>query len=103
MSEAEFDKLRAEIERLKMEIRDEQARSDEVNALQDANREHLLAKIERLTAALAAERRIQDHQTEVNADALDAKDAEIERLRRGEFICTKCGVRKDGEGPKGDF
>jgi hypothetical protein len=22
---------------------------------------------------------------------------EIERLRRGEFICSRCGIRKDGE------
>lgn len=28
---------------------------------------------------------------------------EIERLKRGEFICQKCGLRKDSEYPKGDF
>lgn len=29
--------------------------------------------------------------------------AEIERLRRGEFICTKCGLRKNSEHEQGDF
>ena len=28
---------------------------------------------------------------------------EIEQLKRGEFICQKCGLRKDGEAKKGDF
>jgi hypothetical protein len=29
---------------------------------------------------------------------------EVRRLRRGEFICQKCGLRKDGEQTvKGDF
>lgn len=28
---------------------------------------------------------------------------EIERLRRGEFICQKCGIRKDSECSHGDF
>jgi hypothetical protein len=28
----------------------------------------------------------------------------VRRLRRGEFICTKCGLRKDAENPpRGDF
>lgn len=29
--------------------------------------------------------------------------AEILRLRRGEFICERCGIRKNGEGPDADF
>jgi len=33
-------------------------------------------------------------------DALDAKVAELER---GEYICKRCGLRKDGEGERGDF
>jgi hypothetical protein len=28
---------------------------------------------------------------------------EIMRLRRGEFICSKCGLRKDGEKPNVEF
>ena len=27
----------------------------------------------------------------------------LEALERGEFICKKCGLRKDGEGERGDF
>jgi len=41
---------------------------------------------------------------------LEKKDAEIvalkakvEELERGEYICKKCGLRKDGEGERGDF
>ena len=30
-------------------------------------------------------------------------DAENDALLRGEYICKKCGIRKDGEGAKGDF
>jgi hypothetical protein len=33
----------------------------------------------------------------------DAANAQIERLKRGEYICAKCGLRKDGEGERGDF
>lgn len=29
--------------------------------------------------------------------------AERDALLRGEYICKKCGIRKDGEGVKGDF
>lgn len=29
--------------------------------------------------------------------------AEIERLKRGECICTKCGLRQDGDGVAGKF
>ena len=28
---------------------------------------------------------------------------EIEQLRRGEYICVKCGLRHNDEYPKGDF
>lgn len=34
---------------------------------------------------------------------IDATIAEVERLRKGEFICQRCGLRKDDEHPKGDF
>ena len=29
--------------------------------------------------------------------------AEIKKLRRGEFICQECGIRKDSDHEKGDF
>lgn len=29
--------------------------------------------------------------------------AELERLEKGEFICRKCGLRKDSEHEHGDF
>jgi len=33
------------------------------------------------------------------------KEMKVERdaLIRGEYVCKKCGIRKDGEGAKGDF
>ncbi len=34
---------------------------------------------------------------------LAAVTAENERLLRGEFICHKCGIRKNDTHPKGDF
>ena len=34
---------------------------------------------------------------------LAAAQKEIEELNRGEFICRKCGLRKDAEFEKGDF
>lgn len=34
---------------------------------------------------------------------IDKAIAELEMLRRGECICTRCGIRQDGEHPKGDF
>ena len=34
---------------------------------------------------------------------LAAVTAERDALKRGEYICKKCGIRKDGEGEKGDF
>ena len=35
---------------------------------------------------------------------IDRIGAEIERLKRSEFICEKCGLRKDSlVGVKGDF
>jgi hypothetical protein len=30
-------------------------------------------------------------------------ETEIEQLKRGEYICAKCGLRKDGEGLPEDF
>ena len=35
--------------------------------------------------------------------ALAAAQAELAALKRGEFICRKCGLRKDGEWPSADF
>lgn len=35
--------------------------------------------------------------------AINALIDEVERLRRGECICTKCGLRQGGEHPNGDF
>lgn len=35
--------------------------------------------------------------------ALAAAQAELSALKRGEFICRKCGLRKDGEHEPGDF
>ena len=43
-----------------------------------------------------------DGVSEYNRTPYEAAD-EIERLRRGEYICSRCGIRKDGEGEHGDF
>jgi len=34
---------------------------------------------------------------------IEALRAKVEELERGEYICKKCGLRKDGEGERGDF
>ncbi|MFA7290922.1 MAG: hypothetical protein WC023_01615 [Rhodocyclaceae bacterium] len=48
-----------------------------------------------------------DHEPEgwpaVKMRQISALCDEIERLRRGEFICQKCGLRKNDEHPKADF
>lgn len=36
-------------------------------------------------------------------DELRAAKEKIAQLERGEFICQKCGLRKDDEFEKGDF
>ena len=43
------------------------------------------------------------HDTDAVIKCLNAAAAEIERLRRGEFICSKCGLRKDAEKTDADF
>ena len=35
--------------------------------------------------------------------SLAERTEERDKLLRGEYICKKCGIRKDGEGQKGDF
>jgi len=35
--------------------------------------------------------------------AIDAVIAELESLRKNEYICKKCGLRKNDKHPKGDF
>ena len=37
------------------------------------------------------------------AELADALHAELEQIKRGEFICRKCGLRKDAEHAKADF
>ena len=34
---------------------------------------------------------------------LAAANEKLAALSRGEFICKSCGIRKDGEGDRGDF
>jgi hypothetical protein len=45
--------------------------------------------------------------TVVPRDFLESRiaelEAEVEKLRKGEFICSKCGIRKDSEHERGDF
>lgn len=35
--------------------------------------------------------------------AIDALIAEVESLRKNEYICKKCGLRKNDDHPKGGF
>ena len=37
------------------------------------------------------------------AENSDTLRAELEQLKRGEFICRNCGLRKDGEHAAADF
>jgi len=43
---------------------------------------------------------IKKHTLQAELEALKAKVAELER---GEYICKRCGLRKDGEGERGEF
>ena len=36
-------------------------------------------------------------------ELIDELEARIAELERGEYVCRKCGLRKDSEHPKGDF
>lgn len=36
-------------------------------------------------------------------EAIDSVIAEVGRLRRGECICIRCGIRQDGEKAEADF
>lgn len=37
------------------------------------------------------------------AEEVRAMREKVTQLERGEYICKRCGLRKDGEYPKGDF
>lgn len=58
---------------------------------------------------IVAEMRVfeQDHEPDgwpaVKMRQISALCDEIESLRRGEFICQRCGLRKDGESAPADF
>lgn len=39
---------------------------------------------------------------QVERELSDANE-QLDRLRRGEFICQRCSLRKDGETPLADF
>lgn len=41
--------------------------------------------------------------TDKLAKERDAARAEVEAFKRGEFICAKCGIRKNDDYPAGDF
>lgn len=43
---------------------------------------------------------VKQHTLQAELEALTVK---MEELDRGEYICKKCGIRKDGEGERGDF
>jgi len=41
--------------------------------------------------------------TDVLIERISTLEAELAELKRGEFICKKCGLRKDGESAPHDF
>lgn len=41
--------------------------------------------------------------TDQAADEITRLRERVAQLERGEYICKKCGLRKDDEHPKGDF
>ena len=44
-----------------------------------------------------------DEEREQAHEQLEAAERQLAELRRGEFICAKCGIRKDAEHEHGDF
>ncbi len=71
-----------------------------------ASRERLDAELARVREELAIQQSANRALGKVaEKDRERAKIAEAERdaLLRGEFICRKCGLRKDGECPPADF
>ena len=73
---------------------------------QEAKMKRLKDTVAELEAKLTKAEAQNDKLDGLNA-ALDLENkeqqAEIERLKRGEFICKKCGLRKNAEFEPGDF
>jgi len=68
-----------------------------------AQRKHELAAVTAERDALKSARdRAQEDCTETTRLYRDVK-IERDALLRGEYVCKKCGIRKDGEGVEGDF
>ena len=61
-----------------------------------------LAVIDQLKAEVARLGKMESDNYGLRAE-LERLKAEVEALKRGEFICAKCGLRKDSDHPKGDF
>ena len=72
-----------------------------------AQHNDMAKKLAAVTAERDALKKARDRAQEdwVEITRLYEREVKIERdaLLRGEYICKKCGIRKDGEGQKGDF
>jgi predicted nucleic acid-binding Zn-ribbon protein len=44
-----------------------------------------------------------EHGYDVLRTAVRRKEGRVAELERGEYICQKCGLRKDGEAERGEF
>jgi hypothetical protein len=71
-----------------------------------AHSEEACREIEQLETELAAVTAERDEWKRRHDNAVTMlHDSEEEKaaLKRGEYVCKKCGIRKDGEGEKGNF
>ena len=101
-SKAHSEEACREIEQLETELAAAlQLQTELQSALQWAKEELAAVTAER-DALKSARDRAQEDWTETARLYRDMK-AERDSLIRGEYICKKCGIRKDGEGEKGDF
>ena len=90
-----FDNLRYDSTKLFRHARKMEQERDEA-------RRSLVAVTDERDALKSARDRAQEDWTETTRLYRDIK-VERDALLRGEYICKKCGIRKDGEGVEGDF
>jgi carbonic anhydrase len=94
----ERDQLKAEVATLHSALNKEQ-QTRELATQENIQR---LAVIDQLKAEVARLGKVESDNYGLRAE-LERLKAEVEALKRGEFICAICGLRKDSDHQKADF